>query len=265
MTGEGSSSPRSIPALRVLHVGIANRGLWPLEQCNEGSGFEPAALCDPHHEALREARKRTGLAEECCFERFEAALIAARGRIDCAIICTPTRFHGPYAIACLEAGVPVLVEKGMAPDWPSARELAGACERTGGKACVSQNYRYNRVERTIRAALVDSTHPAHVGRVHIVVYSQHRVRPEPRTLSYPFASVWDMSCHHFDNLAFWFGPISEMVAQSFRAEWSAYEHDNNTSAHLVFASGVRAQYLHTHDAARASLEIQIHGERGPSE
>lgn len=248
--------------LRVLHVGVGNRGVWPLELCTPETGFVPAALCDVRESALREARQRTGLPASVCFENYTEALARSGPNIDCVIICAPTIFHVPYASQAVEAGLPVLVEKGMGPDWVSARALTQITSDRGGYVCVAQNYRYNAMERTIRRALTEPQHPAHVGRVHLVTYSQQRVRPDPRTLTYPFASVWDMSCHHFDNLAFWFGPISSMTAWSCRAAWSAYEHDNNTGAHIVFRGGVHGHYIHTHDAARASLEIQIHGERG---
>jgi predicted dehydrogenase len=168
----------------------------------------------------------------------------------------------PYASQAVEAGLPVLVEKGMGPDWASARALARITSDRSGRVCVSQNYRYNAVERTIQRAINDPDHPAHVGRPYLVTYSQPRVRPLPRTLTYPFACVWDMSCHHFDNLGFWLGRIERLSGFSWAAPWSAYEHDNNTSAHIVFESGVRCHYLHAHDAARASLEIEVHGERG---
>ena len=248
--------------LRVLHVGVGNRGVWPLELCTKETGFVPAALCDVRESALREARARTGLPASVCFENFTEALAHTGPDIDVIIICAPTIFHVPYASQAVEAGIPVLVEKGMGPDWKSARHLAQITADRSGRVCVAQNYRYNRVERTIVRALTDEKHPAHPGPVHLVTYAHHRVRPEPRTLIYPFASVWDMSCHHFDNLAFWFGPIASMSAWGFRAAWSPYEHDANTAAHIVFENGVRGHYIHTHDAARGSLEIQVHGERG---
>ena len=248
--------------LRVLHVGVGNRGVWPLERCTSETGFVPAALCDVREAALREARERTGLPESVCYENFSEALARSGPDIDCIIICAPTIYHVPYASQAVEAGIPVLVEKGMGPDWHSARHLTQITSDRGGKVCVAQNYRYNRMERTIRRALSEPDHPAHPGAVHLVCYTQQRVRPLPRTLTYPFASVWDMSCHHFDNLAFWFGPIASMTAQSWKAQWSAYTHDNNTSAHIVFENKVRGHYIHTHDAARASLVIEIHGERG---
>src|SRR5213075_544610 len=100
--------------------------------------------------------------------------------IDCIIICAPTIFHVPYASQAVEAGIPVLVEKGMGPDWVSARSLA-TITADRGRVCVAQNYRYNRLERTIRHALSDPSHPAHVGKVHVVTYTHQRVRPIPRT------------------------------------------------------------------------------------
>jgi predicted dehydrogenase len=248
--------------LRVLHVGVGNRGEWPLDMCTPATGFVPAALCDVREDALEQARARTGLPASVCFKNYTEALAHTGPNIDCIIICAPTVYHVPYASQAVEAGLPVLVEKGMGPDWVSARALAQITADRGGRVCVAQNYRYNQLERTIVRALHDPSHPAHVGPVHLVTYSHQRVRPEPRTLTYPFASVWDMSCHHFDNLAFWFGPIASMSAWSWRAKWSAYEHANNTSAHILFANKVRGHYIHTHDAARASMEIQIHGERG---
>ena len=188
--------------LRVLLVGVGNRGVWPLERCTAETGFVPAALCDVRESALREARERTGLPSSVCYEHYTEALARSGPDIDCIIICAPTIFHVPYASQAVEAGLPVLVEKGMGPDWVSARSLATISADRGGRVCVVQNYRYNRLERTIRQALTDPKHPGHIGKVHLVTYSHQRVRPDPRTLTYPFASVWDMSCHHFDNLAF---------------------------------------------------------------
>lgn len=247
--------------LRVLHVGVANRGTWPLKRCNASTGFIPAALVDVDEGALEAARQLTALPAGVCFRSMDEALRAVA--VDCVIICTPTRFHVPLAKLAIAAGKPVLVEKGMAPDWASARELAEAVARTpGAVAAVAQNYRYNGMERTFARAVRDPDFPAYLGRVDLVEYTQYRVRPHVGTLSYPFASVWDMSCHHFDTLLSWFGPMARMTAFGWRAAWSPYEGVCNTTAMIEFAGGVRAHYAHTHDAARNVLDIQMHAERG---
>lgn len=246
--------------LRVLHVGVANRGVWPLEQCNAETGFEPAYLCDVSEAALAKARDMTGLPEAACATDYDLALREAEA--DCVIICAPTLLHVEMVTKAVKAGLPVLVEKGMAPDWPSAKQLADTVRDHNAVACVAQNYRYNTIERTLFKAIRNSDHPAHPGEIHLVSYTQNRVRPNPRTLTFPFASVWDMSCHHFDNMLYWLGPIRDMTAFSWAASWSAYKYDNNTAAHMTFENGTHCHYLHTHDAARPTFEIQLHGERG---
>ncbi len=246
--------------LRVLHVGVANRGEWPLRLCNGATGFAPAALCDVSADALARARDLTGLDDSACFTDVDRAI--AESDVDCAIVCTPTLLHVPLAKRCVARGLPVLVEKGMAPSWRDACELVRAAREANAVVAVAQNYRYNAMERTVWRAVNDPDYAAYVGEVHLLAYTQHRVRPVPRTLTYPFASVWDMSCHHFDNMLFWLGPMREMTAHGWRASWSAYQHDNNTSAHVAFERGACVHYVHTHDAARSSLEIQVHGERG---
>ena len=260
MTATHSIAGTQQRLLKVLHVGVANRGVWPLQKCNASTGFQPAALCDVSAEALAQARQISGLGEEAAFADYETAL--AHSDVDCVIICAPTVLHVPLAKRAIAAGLPVLVEKGMAPDWNSAVDLVRTVTQKNAIVAVAQNYRYGGHEKTIRRAINDPDYEFHVGPVHLITYTENRVRPIPRTLTYPFASVWDMSCHHFDNLLSWLGPPMEMTAHSWRASWSAYEHDNNTAAHISFASGTRVHYLHTHDAARRSLEVQVHGERG---
>jgi predicted dehydrogenase len=178
------------------------------------------------------------------------------------MICTPTRFHVPMAKLGMEAGLAVLTEKGMAPDWDSAQDLVAFTQKQKGLLCVAQNYRYKAMESTIKVLLDKDQQEMKMGPVYFADFTQHRVRPEPRTLNYPFASVWDMSCHHFDNMLFWFGAPESMTAQAFGPSWSAYEFPNNTSAHIVFKSGVRVHYFHGHDSAKATNELHVEGQCG---
>lgn len=246
--------------LRSIHVGVGRRGAWPIRSATPETGFQPVALCDIDAEALAAAREQTGLGEDACFDSLEAAL--EKVEADCCIICTPTALHVPLSIQAIDAGLAVLVEKGMAPNWSEACRLERHARDKGATVCVAQNIRYQAMVRTITRALREPEHPAHPGEVFMLCYTNHRVRPEPRTLNFPFASVWDMSCHHFDNMLCWFGPVAWMSGHSFAAPWSAYEHDNNTALHLRFANGVNVDYIHTHDAARLELTVGLHGQRG---
>lgn len=243
----------------VLLVGVGNRGLWPIERCRPQHGWQVVGLVDRSETMLEAARPLAGLPASACFGSPEEALAATRA--EAMIVCTPTVTHVPLAKLGVDRGVAVLIEKGMAPCWADALDLAAHVRRHRGVVAVAQNYRYDGVSTLVRAVLGGDV-PHAIASPFLLDYVQHRVRPEPRTLTYPFASVWDMSCHHFDNLLHWLGPVAEMTAHSCRAAYTPYHYDNNTSAFLRFQSGVCVNYVHTHDASRGSLRIEVHGANG---
>jgi predicted dehydrogenase len=62
--------------------------------------------------------------------------------IDAIIICTPSYLHEEQAIAALEAGKHVLVEKPLALTPESVERVIAAAERTGRTLMVAMNNRY---------------------------------------------------------------------------------------------------------------------------
>ena len=159
--------------LRVLHVGVANRGEWPLRLCNASTGFAPAALCDVSEDALATARRTTGLDKSACFTDFDRAL--AEADADCAIVCAPTVHHVPLALKCIERGLPMLVEKGMAANWNDACTLVRAAHHGAGRVRLLHRLRpragrivrrlrhYLRAHRPARAACAEM-HRARLAR-----------------------------------------------------------------------------------------------------
>lgn len=243
-------------AIRTIHVGVGGRGQWPVDVLTADSRFQPVALVDVVDENLARARERSGLPEGGCFGNLDAAL--ARFDADALVICTPTRTHAQYCRAGFRAGKHVLVEKGMTLDWGEAQALVKEAAEAGVCFCVSQNYRYNGEMRTLQAALATGRY----GTPHLVDLIHHRHRPEPRTLTYPGAMVWDMACHHFDNLIFLFGPIARATAVTHNAPWSPYEHDAGVTAVLEFASGPVCTYELTHQATVPEYRFVLQSERG---
>ena len=247
------------PILRTVLVGVGNRGQWPLRLATPDAGFRPVALVDSNAETLAAARDSCGNIRT--FFSLDAALRETEA--DAAIICTPTRFHLEHGNKCLRAGLHVLVEKGMAPNQADATALVSTALAAGRALCVAQNYRYQSMERTVFRMINDPAHPQYAGGPFLVEYTQNRQRPHPRTLDYPFASVWDMSCHHFDTLLSWLGVgFTQVTAAAFGPAWSRYRHPNNTSAQIGHQSGCLVHYLHTHDAAVNEIRIRIQAARG---
>lgn len=242
--------------IRVVHVGVGGRGRWPLEVLGADPRFRSVALVDVVPEHLAHAREATGLPESACFTSVERALDSVAA--DALVICTPTATHATFCRAGFARGKHVLVEKGMTLDWQQANTLVAEAAAAGVCFCVSQNYRYTTEVLTLQHLLAGGEY----GTPHIVDLLNHRYRPEPRTLSYPFAMLWDMSCHHFDTLVCLFGPVQRVTAVSHNAPWSAYEYDAGISAVLEFKSGAFCTYLLTHQATVSDYRFLVQSERG---
>ena len=242
--------------LRSIHVGTGGRGVWPIDVVVDDPNWEPVALVDVNETFLQNAREKTGLEKSACFSSLEEATKAVEA--DAALICTPTETHAPFARVGFEAGLHVLVEKGMTTDLALAKQLVKEGEESGVRFCVAQNYRYQPLQQTIKEILNEGA----CGAPAIVDLIHHRYRPNPRTLNYLNAMIWDMSCHHFDNLNFWFGPVKTVTARTFNTPWSQYPYDSGVYAILEYASGMVCNYGLTHCAQNSSYHLRMHMDGG---
>jgi predicted dehydrogenase len=86
-------------------------------------------------------RARAAAAEYGCqaLERHEDLA----GRVDAAVVATPTSAHVQIGTALLEAGIHLLVEKPIAPDVASARRLVDAARRADRVLQVGHLERFN--------------------------------------------------------------------------------------------------------------------------
>lgn len=101
------------------------------------AGLAQAADARPVMVASRTGAAARAFAEAFGIERpVEGYLDAARaGGVDAIYIATPPAQHHAHALACLEAGVPILVEKPFAADAAQARAVATAA-RSAGVFCM---------------------------------------------------------------------------------------------------------------------------------
>ena len=64
------------------------------------------------------------------------------GDVDGLVLGIPNHLHAPYAIAALESGVDVMVEKPMAVNAEDARQMLDVSERTGSLLMVAHCWRF---------------------------------------------------------------------------------------------------------------------------
>lgn len=123
--------------LAVMGAGLIGRrhiGHIQAEAC-----AELAAIVDPTPEAQAFA---AGLGVPC-YASF--ADMAAVMRPEGVVVATPNALHVDHGLECVMAGLPVLVEKPIAPDVDSAARLVEAAERAGVPLLVGHHRRHNPV------------------------------------------------------------------------------------------------------------------------
>jgi predicted dehydrogenase len=108
-----------------------------------------AALSQPDVELVAVVEKFTSKSKtfadkfgvNCCFTSVEELL--ARGGVDALVIGTPNFLHAPQALAALEHGIHVLVEKPMAMNAGEAEEMLKASRKTGAVLMVAHCWRFD--------------------------------------------------------------------------------------------------------------------------
>ncbi|SVC25133.1 uncharacterized protein METZ01_LOCUS277987, partial [marine metagenome] len=73
--------------------------------------------------------------------------------VDAVSICTATSAHSAPAIAALDAGKHVLVEKPMAATTAEARQMVDAADRSGKMLMVEMKWRFMPELQAARAAI----------------------------------------------------------------------------------------------------------------
>ncbi len=135
--------------LAIALIGAGLIGRAHLARLDASPDCACAAICDPT-EAARALAAERGLPWFPSPRDMLAALTP-----DGAIIATPNALHVGNAIDCLEAGVPVLVEKPLAESVAAAQRLIEVQARTGLPVLAGHHRRHNPIVKAARKLVRD--------------------------------------------------------------------------------------------------------------
>ncbi len=111
--------------VRIAVIGAGTIGRRHIERVRSEPEAELAAIVDP-------APPAQALARSFQVPWFaDLASLLCAGKPDAAIIATPNQLHVAGALACVAAGIPMLLEKPVADDVAEAIRLTEAAEAAG--------------------------------------------------------------------------------------------------------------------------------------
>lgn len=115
-------------------------------------------VCDPDQARLAEVKAEHAEVET----DSDPAFVLARGDVDAVVVATPAATHVALALAALEAGKDVLVEKPMATTVADGERLVATAERLGRVLAVGHLLEHHPAVE----ALVTLVHAGALGRLH---------------------------------------------------------------------------------------------------
>jgi len=181
--------------------------------------------------------------------------------IDAVVIATPNQQHAPLALAALQAGKHVLVDKPFALDMTEARSVVEAARSAERVVSVFQNRRHDADYLTLRGALASGV----LGRIAECHSHFDRFRPQVRDRwresEAPGSGLWmDLGPHLLDQMLQLFG-WPEAISADIAAQRDGARSDDYFHAVLHYP-GLRA-IVHAGSLVAASTpRFAVHGSHG---
>lgn len=122
---------------RAAVIGIGGIGKWHGQMMRDTERIDVVAACDAN-EAMRAA-----MDEHFPGATFytDCATMFKKEKLDLVAVVTPHDLHAPLAIAALEAGINVIVEKPMSTSYDACVAMMAAAEKSGRFLTVFHNRR----------------------------------------------------------------------------------------------------------------------------
>jgi len=252
-----------------LQIGLIGYGLGggvfhaPLIEATEGMTLASIVTSDPE----RQARARDRYPRARIFDRSEQLWDAADSH-SLAVVCTPNRSHVPLGLAALDAGLPIVVDKPLAPNSTEAEKLVATAVDKGLLFSVFQNRRWDGDFLTVKRLIAEGA----MGRITRFESRYERWRPEPdlnawRERSAPEEAgglLFDLGSHLVDQALVLFGKPTHVYAEGDRRR-ARVEVDDDSFVALTHADGVRTHLWMSVLARLLGPRFRVLGSKGAFE
>lgn len=216
---------------------------------NEGPDGKTVAWCNIDRKALEAAGRDHP--EVALYTDYREML--KHPGLDTVIISTPNMVHAEQAVACLDAGMHVMVEKPMGINREECTRILDAQRRSGRNLTVDFEIRASPFARRVKA-LLDG---GELGQLRRIEFTHHRgcwleegngmwrTRPEKSGGLYLMEPI-----HEVDIFRLFAGEVVAVQSTTGPNVLPQYQFQDNVCSHFFFENGVLGtiQATHTHSA-----------------
>ena len=249
-----------------LRFGILGCGVIGPHHSKAIAGLESAELVAVADVVPEQAEE---LAEEySCAHYASLEEMLSGGDLDAVCVCTPSGMHAEGAIAALEAGKHVVIEKPVDVTLAAADRLIEVQRATGGRVAVVSQHRFDAATHVVHQALARGE----FGHLTSGSADVRWWRSQGYYDSGGWRGTWELdgggvlinqAIHSIDLLQWLMGQVVEVTAYTGLIAHERIEVEDTAVAILKFANGTLDTIVAT-TAAYPGLatRIAVHGDRG---
>lgn len=182
---------------------------------------------------------------------------------DLVVVTTSNDAHVPLALAALNAGLPVVVDKPFAVRPEEARRIIEEARRRNLLVVPYHNRRWDSEMLTVKRLLAEGAFgevlrfESRLERWRPVLKGGWRERATPEVAG---GLLYDLGTHLIDQALHLFGPVTHVYAELDRRR-PGVEVDDDVFLALTHASGVRSHLATTYVSAMPSARMRVLGSR----
>jgi predicted dehydrogenase len=212
-------------------------------------------------------------------QEFDSAeAMAASGAVDAADICTPHAFHHTTAVACLDGGLDVMVEKPCGITVKASDLIIAAAARNQRLVAVAEQVRRGVKARAMNWAVNEARMIGDVRFWSVVGFSSWDFAAENYRDAYAWqwrllklltggGMVFDAGAHFADMMLYLFGPVEEVYARTMTYQQPLIQSpelgarpmdvEDTWVSTWKFANGIVGQYSWSFSAPGEAVATQI--------
>ena len=178
--------------------------------------------------------------------------LLAKDRPDGLVLATPNALHVPQALQCIDAQLPILLEKPIATTVAEGQKLVDAVDRTGAKVLIG----HHRAHSPIMAKAKQVVESGQLGRLVTVMGSATFLKPDHYFDDGPWrreiggGPILLNMIHEVHNLRMLCGDI--VAVQAFSSNGTrGFAVEDTVAINLRFANGVLGSFMLSDTAACA--------------
>ncbi len=231
---------------RIAVAGAGYIGQAHMTAARASMGCTLSAVVDPSP-AARAVADAAGVPLYASIEE-----LLARDRPDGLVLATPNALHVPQSLLCVDAGLPILLEKPIATTVAEGRRLVDAVARTGARVLIG----HHRAHSPIMAKARQVVESGQLGRLVAVMGSATFLKPDHYFEDGPWrrepggGPILLNMIHEVHNLRMLCGEIVSVQAFASSAT-RGFAVEDTVAINLRFASGVLGSFLLSDTAACA--------------